>query len=143
MTARLLQLNIVTPLGTVYEGEVSQVTATTTSGEITILVDHIPLITTLAVGHIMIRTNQDEQRYFAINGGVLEKRHDNTVVVLSTRSESAEEIDKERAEAAYKNAEELMAGMDKNAQFNDYSNLQEVLNKELNRVRIGQKGGRR
>jgi F-type H+-transporting ATPase subunit epsilon len=142
MSKKKLQLNILTPLGIIFDQEVDQVTVTTTSGEISILVDHIPIITTLKVGKVMVRNDGDEPQFFAINGGVLEKRQDNKVIILSSRSESALDIDIDRAQEAYENAQQLMEEADDSMGI-DYSNLQEVMSKELNRVRLGQKGMRK
>lgn len=136
-----LQLKILTPLGLVFDGEVDQVTVTTTSGEITVLRDHIPLVTTLTTGKVFVRVN-GAPRSFTITGGVLEKRYDNEVIILSNRSESAQEIDLERAEKAYARAEEMMKEAREHPELQDYSNLQEVMTKELNRVRIARKQGR-
>ena len=140
--AAKLTLKIMTPLGIVYHQEVDQVTVTTTSGEITILSDHIPIVTTLKTGQVMIR-REGEQSYFTVTGGVLEKRHDNHVIILSSRSESAHEIDVKRAQEAYDRATKMMEESVDDTSGADYSNLQKVMNKELNRVRIGQRGGRK
>ena len=143
MATKKLQLHILTPLGVIFDAEVDQVTVTTTSGEITILIDHIPLVTTLATGQVMVKNKDAEPQYFSIHGGVLEKRHDNTVTILSSRSEAAQDIDVERAQEAYDAAQKLMENPE-SALGEEYNNLQKVMNKELNRVRIGsQKGGRR
>ena len=142
MSTKKLQLNILTPLGVTFDQEVDQVTVTTSSGEITILVDHIPLITTLVTGKVMVRNKGEEPQYFAINGGVLEKRQDNKVIILSSRSESALDIDVKRAQEAYEKAQQMIEEADDTMGM-DYSNLQEVMNKELNRVRLGQKGMRK
>lgn len=141
MAQQKLQLHILTPLGVIFDAEVDQVTATTTSGEITILVDHIPLVTTLTTGKVMVRNANQEPEYFAIHGGVLEKRHDNHVVILSSRSESAKDIDIQRAQEAYDAAEKLMQNPEIVSE--EYNNLQEVMTKELNRVRIGTQKGMR
>ena len=136
MAKQKIQLHILTPLGVIFDQEVDQVTATTTSGEITILVDHIPLVTTLATGRVMIKNGTEEPEYFSIHGGVLEKRHDNKVIILSSRSESAKEIDVERAEEAYEAAQKLMS--DPEALLGEeHNNLQKVMVKELNRMKIG------
>ena len=50
-----LQLTIATPSSTVYEDAVDQITLTTTSGEITILPKHVPLISQLETGHVMVK----------------------------------------------------------------------------------------
>lgn len=141
MASRKLQLHILTPLGVIFDQEVDQVTATTTSGEITVLVDHIPLVTTLATGKVMIRNGNQEPEYLAVHGGVLEKRHDNHVVILSSRSESARDIDIQRAQEAYDEAKKLMSNTDMHGE--KYNNLQEVMSKELNRIRIGSHKGMR
>jgi F-type H+-transporting ATPase subunit epsilon len=142
MAQQKLQLHILTPLGVIFDKEVNQVTATTTSGEITILVDHIPLVTTLTTGTVMVRTADAEPEYFTIHGGVLEKRHDNQVIILSSRSELAHEIDVARAQEAYNAAEKLMN--DSEAILGEeYNNLQEVMTKELNRVNVGRNKGLR
>ena len=72
MSTDKLSVHILTPLGEIFSSDVQQVTATTTSGEITILKDHIPLVTTLATGHIMVRIDGESQ-YFSVAGGGLEK----------------------------------------------------------------------
>lgn len=137
-----LNFKILTPLGVVFEGEVDQVTVTTTSGEITIFRGHTPIVTNLATGRVMIRQGEEQQE-FAIRGGVLEMRSDNSIYILSNRSESASEIDLERAQEAYEYAKKVQEENLNNPDFQDYSNLQEVLEKELNRIRIAERGGRK
>lgn len=138
MSEKKLQLIIATPLETVYEASVDQVTVTTSSGEITLLPRHIPLVSTLKTGQVMTR-NDGKEAYIAIDGGVLEMRPDNTVIILSDHSERAEDIDHERAEAAYEEARRAMEQKDSA----DYTNLEQVMARELNRVNIAKKSGRK
>ncbi len=140
MSDTKLQLTIATPSSTVYSDVVDQITLTTTSGEITILPRHIPLVSHLKTGHVMIKKDGKET-YFAIDGGILEVRHNNSVVVLSDRSEHADEIDIQRAEEAIKKAEQYMENPKETAE--SYSNLQALLQKEQNRARIARKGHRK
>ena len=142
MSTDKLSVHILTPLGEIFSSDVQQVTATTTSGEITILKDHIPLVTTLATGHIMVRIDGESQ-YFSVAGGVLEKKVDNRVVILSSRSESALESDVQRAQEAYENAQKLAKEAKENSSFADHSKYQKLMNREFNRVRTAQKGGRK
>lgn len=137
-----LKLSIVTPLGEIFSGEVDQVTATTTSGEITILKNHIPLVTTLATGEVMIQ-RQGEPSYFSIAGGVLEKKQENEVVILSSRSEDALAIDVQRAEEAYQKALVLAEEAKENPEVFGGVNYQKLMNKELNRIRIAKRGQRK
>ena len=50
-----IKIKIVTPERTVYEDEVSQATLPTIDGEVTILPDHIPYITALKAGEIILK----------------------------------------------------------------------------------------
>ncbi len=139
MSNNELQLKIVTPEKTVYSGEVDQFTLTTSSGEITVLPNHVPLISHLKTGHVIVRKDGKDS-YFAIDGGILEVRHNNFVVILSDNSENANEIDLERAEEAIKMAREYMKNPE-NVGF-DYTVLQAKMNKEQNRARLARRGHR-
>lgn len=141
MSDKKLHLTITTPLRTVYTNDVEQLTVTTTTGELTILPDHIPLITTLEIGQVMVR-NDNHDVYYAIDGGILEVRHNNEVVILSDRSEDASEIDIERAEEALKRAQKCMDDSSTDEDV-DYTRLERDIAKELNRVKLTQKGQRK
>ena len=132
---------LTTPLGSVFQGEVDEITLTTQEGEITILPHHIPLVSLLEVGHIRVKDGEEEH-YFAIDGGIVDVRHDGSVVVLSQRSESAREIDIERAERAMERAKEYMSGEGKK-EAKEYRRLQYILKKEENRIRVAKKGHRK
>lgn len=142
MTQQKLHLTILTPLGPVCDAQVDQVTVTTTTGEISILANHIPIVSTLIIGQVMVR-NGGDQSYYSITGGVLEKNQNNEVVILSSRSEAAQDIDIERAQEAYDKAQEMMKEAQQHPDMQDYNNVKEVLAKELNRVRVGQRGMRK
>lgn len=141
MSNKKLYLTITTPLRTVYENEVESLTTTTSEGEMTILPGHIPLVVPLKIGHVMVR-NEGRQVHYAIDGGILEVRHDNKVVILSDRSEDATEIDIERAEKALQRAEEYLHRKHSDEDI-DYARLERDIAKELNRVKIAKKGERR
>ena len=135
-----LQLTIATPSRKIYSDEVEQITLTTTSGEITILPKHVPLISHLETGHVMIKKDGKET-YFAIDGGILEVRHDNSVIVLSDKSERADEIDIERAEEAAKKAAEYMKNPTETKE--SYAKLQRMMARQKNLVKLAKKGHRR
>lgn len=141
MTKEQLQLIVATPIETVYEASVDQVTVSTTSGEITLLPRHIPLVTTLKTGHVMLKIDGEEE-YFAIDGGVLEMRPDNRVVILSDNSEHADDIDHARAQKAYDEAAKAMENKEELADI-DHNNLQKVMARELNRVNLAKRGKRK
>lgn len=99
----LLQFEIATPERIVYKETVDSLTLPTKDGEITILPNHIPLVSVLVPGAITVRKKGEEQ-YMAVSGGFIEVQPGNRVVVLADTAERAEEltvaaIEKSRADA--------------------------------------------
>ncbi|MDP3948941.1 MAG: F0F1 ATP synthase subunit epsilon, partial [bacterium] len=66
---------------TYFDGEADSMTVPGTAGEMTVLPKHMPLITTLKPGSILLR-NGDEEKEFPVDGGVVEVRRDGATVVL-------------------------------------------------------------
>lgn len=101
-----LRCEIVTQDRTLFEGPADMVVAPGSQGELGILPNHAPLLTTLGYGILHVRY-QGEEEVFTIAGGVLEARPD-VVTVLADVGEHIEEIDFERAQAARERAEALL-----------------------------------
>lgn len=76
-------------------------------GEMGVLPNHTPLLTTLAFGELRI-VEGDDVVSFVVYGGVVEVRP-HKVTVLADDAESSYEIDIEAIEAARERARELMA----------------------------------
>lgn len=91
----------------VYEGDADMVLIPGIEGEMGILPDHAPLLSTLKMGILRVRT-KGEELAFTVSGGVVEVQPD-LVTVLADAAENVMEIDVARAEAARKRAEELLA----------------------------------
>ena len=64
-----------------YDGEAVSMTVPGSAGEMTILAEHMPLVTTLKAGTIVVRSSAGEKQ-FSINSGVLEVRRDGATVIL-------------------------------------------------------------
>ncbi len=101
-----IQCQIVTQDKSLYEGPADLVLAPGTEGELGILPNHAPLLTTLEMGLIRIK-HKGEEQVFTITGGILEVRPE-IVTVLADLGENVDEIDEARAEAAKARAEELL-----------------------------------
>lgn len=101
-----IHVDIITQERQVYSDDVDIVVAPGIEGEMGILPNHAPLITTLGVGVLRVRKEGLEE-HFALGGGVLEVRPDK-VIVLADSAEQAAEIDVARAEAARERAEQVM-----------------------------------
>jgi F-type H+-transporting ATPase subunit epsilon len=75
-------LKITTPKGIEFEGEADSLTVKTTSGEITILDHHVPIISILAPGTAHIRLSGSEAREVPVAGGFLEMNSENQLTML-------------------------------------------------------------
>jgi len=133
-----LKFKIATPEKVVYEKDsVQQVTIPTMDGEITVLPNHIPLVSVLKAVELHVK-DQEGEHVMAVAGGFLEVRGNNEIVILADHADRAQDIDIAKAEAARLRAEELMKQV-KDTQDVDYARLQAVIEKEMNRIRIGKK----
>ncbi|MFO0752620.1 MAG: F0F1 ATP synthase subunit epsilon [Thermodesulfovibrionales bacterium] len=128
-----LRLDIVTPYGLVLSEEVDEITATGTEGEFGVLPGHVPFITTLSIGTLILR-KEGKISYVFVNSGYAEVTSDR-VVVLADSAERAEEIDVERALASKKRGEERL----KQAEKVDFARAQAAVERATIRVQIAGK----
>ena len=77
-----MNLEIVTPDKTVFEGEAQLVQLPGLDGSFEILNHHMPMIAGLAKGKVKVIDNDKKENFFEINGGVLEVV-DNKVMILA------------------------------------------------------------
>ncbi len=91
----------------VFQGDVDMASLPGVDGVMGILPKHAPLLTVLKYGIITLRSKKEEQ-VFTVAGGVVEVQPDQ-ITVLADAAENVEEIDIQRAEAARKRAEDLLA----------------------------------
>lgn len=130
-----INFEIVTPERVVYKAEVDSITIPTSTGEITVLPDHIPLISLLVPGELRVKIGNEEE-LMAVSGGFIEVRKDK-VVILSDTAELAHEIDLAAVEKAKAKAEKLLK--EKRAENVDYVALAANLERELARLKVGNK----
>lgn len=105
-----LQVELVTAEERKVSGEADFVIAPGIEGELGILPRHIPLMTPLRPGEVMVR-NDGHEEYLFVAGGFLQVLPDK-VVILADAAERAEEIDEQRAEEARKRAQEALQRTD-------------------------------
>ena len=114
MAEHKLQLSIVTPERLVLTEEVDQVNVPGVEGDLGILYDHAPILTTMRPGRFsyeLLGEKGKETIDMIISGGYLEVT-DNRVIVLAEAVEFLDKIDKERAKASLVKAEEALANAD-------------------------------
>ncbi len=132
-----LKFKIVTPEKVVFEEEIDQVTLPTQTGQITVLPNHIPLLSALQAGEMVIKADGKELP-LAVAGGFVEVKPGSEVVVLTENAEHAEEIDIAQAEEAKKRAEALLKDT-KNKEAVDYTALAAKIERELARLKVARK----
>lgn len=131
-----IKLKIVTPEKILFEEKVSQISISTVMGEITILPNHIPLVSQLTSGEIIIKTDKGEEDLMAVSGGLVEVLPDQ-VVILADTAERAEDIDEERAEAARRKAEEVLKTKVSDAE--SFAMFTAQIEKEMARLKVARK----
>ena len=75
-----MKLEIVTPMGKIFEGDVKEAVFPGSEGEFGVLDGHAPLITTLSPGTITIKNDKEE--VIAINWGYVEVNPDRVNVLV-------------------------------------------------------------
>ena len=91
-----LYIEVISPMATVFTGEVDEVVAVNEIGEFGVLKDHAPFFTSLKLGELRLRDDEKYER-FVIAGGFF-KVSDNSVTVLTEVCENVKEIDVKVAE---------------------------------------------
>lgn len=102
-----MKLKIITHEKIVYDNEVDEIVINTTSGQIGVLKDHIPITTSLKIGVTKAKIG-DNCKTFATMGGVFQFK-DNNAVILTDVCEESCDIDVARARAAKERAEARLA----------------------------------
>ncbi len=103
-----LEVEVVSPVRQLYHTErADMVIVPGSEGELGVLPNHAPLLTTLSFGELRIIEGEDIIS-FVIYGGVVEVRPDR-VIVLADDAESVVDIDPRQVEAARARARDLMA----------------------------------
>lgn len=135
-----LNFEITTPERTVYKAEVDQLTVPTSTGEITILPNHIPLVSQLSPGELVIKVS-GEITHMAVSGGFIEVRKNNEIVVLADSAERAEEIDIARAEEARERARKLIGKERKDEE--KFASASAALERSIARLRVAKRARHR
>ncbi len=124
-------LRIITPDQTAFQGEIDSVSVPTAMGELTILPHHIPLVTTLASGTMVVRHGKTEE-LFAVSHGVLEV-DGSTVRVLTDIADRAESLQEEAIQKAHEAAQKLVT--ERRGEEEGFAEAVAILDRELARLK--------
>jgi F-type H+-transporting ATPase subunit epsilon len=100
--ADTLKLEIVTPEGTVYSEDVHLVTLPALEGQIGVFPHHVPLVTQLVPGELIVRKDGRET-FIAVGEGMVVVTGDR-VSIVTDMAVAAESIDEAKAEEARRRA---------------------------------------
>ncbi len=127
-----IHFKIVTPERVVFEEDVDAVTLPTVEGEITVLPHHIPLVSLLKAGEVLIKKG-NEKIPLAVSSGVIEVDGKN-IVVLADTAERADELEEEKIEKAREAAQALMHA--KRGDEEGFAEATAGLERELARLKV-------
>ena len=131
-----INLQIITPEKTAYEGKIDQVTLPTADGEITILANHIPLISTMKHGELTIKNGGEEIPMAVCNGFIEVKK--NRIIVMTDIAERAEDIDEQKAQEAKKRAQESLKEKDRMSDV-AFADVTATLERSLARIKVARR----
>ena len=129
-------LEIVTPYRKVLSTHVDEVRMPGTMGELGILYDHTPLLTSLMEGEVGYRIGNKPEEILCVSWGFAEVLGDRVTILVET-AEIAHEIDLARAKLAQERAEAKLKGDLRTEQ--EYLDATMSLRKATARINVGSK----
>lgn len=111
--------------------ETQSVHVKSTEGEMTLLEHHVPLFASL-VPCVMVLTNEESSKDYALAGGFL-KFSEGNMLILTDAIEGQEEIDIERARTAYRRAKNRI---EKHDEFTNMKRANLALQRAINRIQV-------
>ncbi|MBP1654174.1 MAG: synthase subunit epsilon [Bacteroidetes bacterium] len=135
MYEKPFKLEIVSPRRVVYTGDATSVSLPGALGGFQVLHNHAPLLSSLNVGTMKLRTTDGTEVFYATSGGFVEVR-DNVVTVVVESAERADEIDVDRAQRAVGRAQERLK---KRSADIDVPRAEAALARAMNRLSVAER----
>jgi F-type H+-transporting ATPase subunit epsilon len=126
-----LKLEIITPTSTVLSEDVEMVTLPGLEGEMGILPQHVPLMTQMVPGEMIVR-QKGQDRFLAVGEGFVEITGDQ-VTILTDLAIAAENIDEAMAEEARQRAQ---ARLRERLSDEEVANVNAALARSLAEIRV-------
>ena len=135
----MIKLRVVTPDKVIVDEIVDNVSIPTTSGMITVLNKHVPLVSTIKSGEMTVRKGGTGIDYAIFKGVVNVRPHTKgvtEVVVLLESSERVDDLEEAVAKEAVTRAQQMALEEEEDLEF---GLTESIIERELNHVRIAQK----
>ena len=131
----VLTVSIVTPDGKVYEREDARlVIVRTKSGQLGIMPNHVPVIASLEVDEVKVKSGSDVDE-IAVNGGFVEFSNNNLTVIADS-AEKQGDIDVDRAAAARDRAQNALEIARQKHDNQEILRNQVALRRAINRMHV-------
>ena len=128
-----MRLSLVTPERKTFEGDIDQVTIPTSQGDITVLPNHMSLVTSIEPGELMVKQGNKETSI--VSGYGFAQITGKQVSILTDLAEETAEISEKEAEEARKRAEDALKERER-LSSEEYAAVAAALEKSLARLRI-------
>ena len=126
------EIEILSPQGVLFKGNLSSATFPTASGVITVLPGHANLVTKLINGEIVINNSDGTKRFSVASGFIeIENNHVNVIAEFATQSDEA---NKQKIENAINLAKTMK---EKRKEFVDMSAIESELKKSVVELKSG------
>ena len=128
----MLKITVVTPNGTLYDGEVDYIVVDGNAGQMGILENHVPVVVPVKEGFLKLVKDEIESFYY-MSGAILEQNH-NIVSVIAQEATSGDTVDDSK-----KNFMELRKKLkEENRQrLIDFTKLEKELAKSIKESKAG------
>ncbi len=100
-------VEIISPDKSILKSEAVEVTIPSYEGQMGILKDHIPLITFLRPGLIIIKENSGEKKFFIEDGTV--EFSNNSLLILTSTAKNLDSLEKNSIDTIIKNSQEKIS----------------------------------
>lgn len=129
-----MQLEILTPEKIVYSEEIESLSVPTPQGEITILPEHIALVTRVTEGEMTIKT-KNKTNVLAVTSGFLQIQ-DGKITLLADYAVRSDEINTQKAMDAKKRAEEVLKKKREDVSDKDFAMAESEMRRALLELKV-------
>lgn len=132
-----MQLQIITPEKTTFDGEIDELIVPTVNGELAILPMHVDLLSQVVPGEITVK-QKGKEHHIAVTGGFLQITS-GAITLLADYAIKSEEIDAKKALEAQKRAEETLKKKDESISERDFAIAQADMRKAILELKVSRK----
>lgn len=129
------RLKIITPEKVFFDGDVRQIIARTSAGNIGILAGHTPYAANIIPSPLRVLSDSGDYRTAAVSAGIIKAEKERVTIVADT-VEWSEDIDVERAERAREVAQKKLDNYNSRKEFD---RAEQKLKRALNRLTVAGK----